>query len=154
MSLALRAFLKAYRWRRIDPVPEARLAKPLSQCRVALITSGGLVPPGVEPFDQDFRGGDFSHRVIPDSVDVQSLEEHHRSDSFDHSGIESDKNLALPLEPLHDLVAEGFVGSSAPRHLSLMGSITAPGRLLKHTAPKITDILLSDEVDVALMVPV
>jgi hypothetical protein len=35
-----------------------------------------------------------------------------------------------------------------------MGSITAPGRLVKHTLPEIADIFAADQVDVALMVPV
>ena len=32
-SLPVRLFMKTYRWRRIDPVPCRRLAKPLGRCR-------------------------------------------------------------------------------------------------------------------------
>ena len=32
-SLPVRLFMKTYRWRRIDPVPCTRLAKPLGRCR-------------------------------------------------------------------------------------------------------------------------
>ncbi len=154
LSFPLRAFLKAYRWRRLDPVPCARLSKPLERCRVALVTSAGLVVPGDPPFDETVKGGDYSHRVIPGDAEVQSLEEHHRSDSFDHSGIEADRNMGLPLERLRELAAAGAIGEVAPRHVSLMGSITAPGRLIKKTAPRVAELLAGDDVDIALLVPV
>ena len=154
LSLSLRAFLKAYRWRTVDPVPVAPLRKPLAECRVALFSSAGFEVPGQEPFIGTVRGGDFSYRVIPADTDVQALEEHHRSDSFSHAGLEADRNMGLPLDRLHELAADGVIGTVAPRHISVMGSITAPGRYLKNTLPDAAEILASDEVDVALMVPV
>ncbi len=42
----------------------------------------------------------------------------------------------------------------APRHLSFMGSVTAPGRLVRDTAPRAAELLVEDRVDVALLVPV
>lgn len=154
LDLKLRLFMRTYRWRRLDPMRAAHRARPLAQCRVAVVSSAGLVAPGDEPFNQQVRGGDWSWRVIPRDVDVQSLEEHHRSDSFDHSGIATDRNLAMPLDRLHELAAAGTIGEPAPRHASLMGSITAPGRLQRHTIPEIVEALQADHVDVALMVPV
>jgi len=154
LSLSLRAFLKAYRWRTINPIPVACLSQPLSQCRVAVVSSAGFVVPGDAPFDQSVRGGDFSFRVIPADTDLQALEEHHRSDSFSHAGLEADRNMGLPLDRLHELATEGIIGEVAPRHISLMGSITAPGRFVKHTLPEVADLLIEDHVEVALMVPV
>ena len=154
LKLSLRIFMKAYRWRVIDPVPAAAMTKPITECRVALVSSAGFVVPGDPPFDERVRGGDFSHRVIPANTDVQALEEHHRSDVFDHTGIRTDPNIALPLDRLHEMVAAGEIGSVAPRQISLMGCITAPGRLIRQTLPVLGDLLQEDEVDVALMVPV
>jgi D-proline reductase (dithiol) PrdB len=154
LKLAYRVFVRTYRWRVIDPVPVASLAGAISSCRVALVSSAGLVEPGDLPFDDDVRGGDFSHRIIRSEVDVQSLEEHHRSDAFDHAGIAADRNLGMPLDRLHELARAGEIGSVAPRHISLMGSITAPGRLVRHTLPAVAGLLEADGVDVALMVPV
>lgn len=131
-------------------VPE----RPLSRCRVALVSSAGLVPPGAAPFDPAVRGGDFSYRVVPRGSDLRSLTDAHRSDSFDHRGIADDPNLALPLDRLEELQARGRIGEVAPRHLSFMGSITAPARLVRSSAPEAASILASDAVDVALLVPV
>jgi D-proline reductase (dithiol) PrdB len=154
LPLWLRATLKAYPWRRIDPVPLAPLRKPIAESRVALVTTAGLVPAGQAPFDEGIKGGDCSCRVISADTDVSTLGEFHRSESFDHSGINEDRNVAFPLDRLRELARAGEIAEVAPRHLSFMGSITAPGRLMKRTAPEAGDLLVEDQVDIALLVPV
>jgi D-proline reductase (dithiol) PrdB len=153
-SLAVRLFLKAYPWRRIEPTPWTPLKRPLNECRLALVSSAGLVVPGQTPFDEELRGGDYSFREIPDDASVGGLMEYHRSESFDHSGLQKDANLVFPLDRVHELVTRRRIGASNRRHLSFMGSITAPGRLTKETAPAAARLLVEDEVDVALLVPV
>jgi D-proline reductase (dithiol) PrdB len=154
LKFSLRAFARTYPWRKVDPIPVARLAQPVDRCRVGLVSTAGLVLPGEVPFDCGIRGGDFSYRVIPSDSEVLPLEEHHRSDAFDHAGLEADRNMGLPLDRLHELAAAGEIGEVAPRHVSLMGSITAPGRLVRHTLPTIVDLFVEDQVDVVLLVPV
>ena len=153
-SLSVRAFLRAYRWRRIDPVPWAPLEKPLAECRLALVSSAGFVLRDQQPFDESVRGGDVSFRRIPNDVDVSGLVDTHRSESFDHTGLCRDPNVAFPLDRVRELAESGRVGSLARTHLSFMGSITAPGRLVRDTAPEAASSLVRDSVDVALLVPV
>ena len=153
-SFAVRAFLKTYRWRRIDPVPWAPLRKPLSEANVAVVTTAGLVMPDQERFDDHVKGGDSSVRVIPSEADVSSLIDTHRSETFDHSGIREDPNLAFPLDRLHEMKRDGRIGRVNHRHLSFMGSITAPGRLIRDSAPEAAELLVADGVDVVLLVPV
>ena len=150
----LRAVLHTYPWRRIDPVPCARLRRPLADCTVAVVSTAGLVPIGAPPFSAKVRGGDFSYRLIGGDVDLRTLADFHRSRAFDHRGIERDRNVALPLDRLREMAADGVIGRVAPRHLSFMGSITAPGRLTQRSAPAAADTLVDDAVDVALLVPV
>ncbi len=153
-SLTVRLFLKAYSWRRIDPVPWTPLRKPLAQCRLALVSSAGFVAPGQPPFDESFRGGDPSFREIASDIDVSTLTEYHRSESFDHSGLLKDPNLAFPIDRVRELAQAGRIGSVNRRHLSFMGSITATGRLTTQTAPEAVKRLVQDQVDVALLLPV
>jgi D-proline reductase (dithiol) PrdB len=153
-SLPVRLFLKAYRWRRIDPVPWSPLRKPLGKCRVALVSSAAFVLPGQPPFDESQRGGDPSFRWIPADAELSTLVDTHRSESFDHSGMRADPNLALPLARLRELAAAGRIGEVNRRHLSFMGSITAPGRLVRESAPEAARELVADGVDAALLVPV
>jgi D-proline reductase (dithiol) PrdB len=153
-SFSVRLFLKGYRWRRLDPVPWAPLRKPLSACRAALVTTAGFVMPDQPRFDESVRGGDFSYREIPDAVDPGCLIESHRSESFDHTGVREDPNLAFPLDRLRELARDGRIGPVNRRHFSFMGSITAPGRLTRQTAPEVARRLAADGVDIVLLTPV
>jgi D-proline reductase (dithiol) PrdB len=154
LSLGVRLFLKAYPWRRIDPVPWTPLRKPLNQCRLALVSSAGFVLPGQPPFDPSIRGGDPSFREIRSDADVSLLIESHRSQSFDHSGLRRDPNVAFPIDRIRELADQGRIGSVNRRHLSFMGSITAPGRFISRSAPEAARRLVEDGVDAALLVPV
>lgn len=153
-SFKVRLFLKTYKWRRIDPVPWTPLHKPLSECSVSLVSSAGLVLPDQEPFDKEMRGGDPHHRLIPGDTDVTTLVDSHRSEAFDHGGMEEDRNLVFPLDRLRELASNGRIGAVSDLHLSTMGSITAPGRLIKETAPEAVRQLTEGDVDVALLFPV
>ena len=152
--LKYRIFLKAYRWRRIDPVPWAPLKKSVAQSRLVLVSSAGIVTSEQKPFDNSIRGGDPSIREIPSDVDVSTLIETHRSDAFDHTGIRQDPNLAFPADRLRELSAAGIIGSLNHRYLSIMGSLTAPGRLIKRTIPQVVPKLVEDRIDIALLIPV
>jgi len=152
--LKYRLFLRAYPWRRIDPVPWTPLKKPLKNSRLVLVSSAGLVTADQEPFDDSIRGGDPSFREIPFDADVATLLETHRSDAFDHTGIRQDPNLAFPADRLREMAAAGLIGSLNHRYLSMMGSITAPGRLIKKTIPQVVPKLIEDQVDIALLIPV
>ena len=154
LKFAYQVFMKAYPYRKIDWRPGARLAKPLSEARVAVVTTAAFFRPDQTPFDTTIRGGDYSYRVIPADTDFGRLEIAHRSDAFDIRGITSDKNLALPLDRLKSLAEQGVIGAVAPRHFSFMGSIAAPGRLIAQTAPEVAEILLKDVADAVLLTPV
>jgi D-proline reductase (dithiol) PrdB len=149
-----RALIATYRWRRVDPVPVATLARRVDESQVALVTTAGLVPPGAAPFDLDRLGGDPTFRTLEASIAPADLRIVHRSTAFDREAVERDVNVAYPIERLGALAASGVVGSVAPRHLSFMGSITAPGRLRRETAVAAADLLVADAVDIALLSPV
>jgi D-proline reductase (dithiol) PrdB len=92
-------------------------------------------------------------RVIPASADVRTLLNTHRSESFDPRGINEDPNIALPLDRMRELVQEGTIREISPRVASVMGSITAPGRFIRETAPAIARMLAEDRADAAVLVP-
>lgn len=154
LPLSLRLFLKTYRWRRIDPVPSASMARPLAQATVALVTTAGLTAPGQQPFDDSIKGGDWSFREIGAGVDVQTLVDSHRSGSFDHAGVRSDPNLAFPIDRLRELAEMEVIGRVNRRHFSFMGSLTAPARMTANSAPAVADALEADGVDAVLLVPI
>ncbi|MDX1583889.1 MAG: glycine/sarcosine/betaine reductase selenoprotein B family protein [Thermoanaerobaculia bacterium] len=148
-----RLFVRTYRWHRIDPTPFTPLEKPLDQARIALVSTAGLSLPG-KPFDETVRGGDFSFREIPASVDPGRLIGSHRSDAWDQSGADRDANVAFPIDRIRELRTSGTIGEVNHRHLSFMGSITAPARLLRTTAPAAAQLFVDDRVDAVLLIPV
>ncbi len=161
LPLKYRLLLLAYRYRTLDPVPWTELARPLRECRVALVTTAAFYTPVQEPFDQKQRGGDVSYRVIPTRTPeggahpvLESLVVGHRSSAFDATGISRDVNLALPVEPLLELERRAVVGRLHEEALSFMGSITAPRRLEKSTAPDAARRLADSGVDVVILTPV
>lgn len=154
LSLKDQIFVRSYRWRRIDPVPWAPLQKPLSESRLGIVSSAGLSVPGQEKFNPKHKGGDPTFREIPSTVEVQDLVENHRSQSWNHRAVGQDKNLAIPIDRAKELVEVGRIGSLSDRHLSVMGSITAPGRFLRDHVPQAVDVFVQERVDIALLVPV
>jgi D-proline reductase (dithiol) PrdB len=154
LKLKHRLFLRAYPFRRVDWRPGTHLAKPLNQARIALITTAGFYLPNQPPFDQSYKHDDCSFREIPWGTPVDMLQIGQSSDVFDHSGIEADRNLTLPLDRLEELVEAEIVGDAAPRHFSIMGWLIAPARLISESGPEIAHKLRGDAVDAVLLTPV
>lgn len=156
LILTTRLFMKGYPFARyaIEPGLRASLRRPLHEARVALVTSAGLHTPAQAGFDFSNKRGDTSFREIPNDMDTQSLIESHRSGSFDHAGIEADKNLGLPLDRLRELETRGVIGQLNHRHFSFMGSIVGPRPLIAETAPQVARMLRADGVDAVLLTPV
>jgi D-proline reductase (dithiol) PrdB len=154
LTFKYRFFMRTYKYRSYDWGPGARMTKPLSESRIAVVTTAAFYRPDQTPFDESIKGGDVSYRVIPNDTELSSLREGHRSSAFDHTGVERDKNLALPLDRLRELENQGLIGAINARHFSFMGSVTAPGRLTSKTAPETAALLQEDRVDAVLLTPV
>lgn len=153
IPLWMQLFMRTYPYRK-SPWTKSAPVKPLSESRVALVTTAGLHMKDQPAFDKNIKSGDPSYRWIRGDVAVPELLIAHRSQAFDHSGIESDLNLCFPLDRFRELAAQGIIGNLNERHLSFMGSITAPGKLIKQTAPEAAAQLKEDQVDFAYLVPV
>lgn len=156
MSVYVRLFMKGYPFQRyaIEPVPCMPLPCPLKNARIALVTSAGLHTPTQPGFDHKIKLGDTSLREIAGDVEVASLIESHKSDSFDHAGVEANRNLVFPLDRLREMLEAGEIGSINHRHFSFMGSILNPRKLIDETAPEVARRLRADGVDACLLTPV
>jgi D-proline reductase (dithiol) PrdB len=153
LSLKDRLWYHSYRFRRVEPLPWQPHGPPLGECRVATVTTAGIHRPGDSPFEK-VKGGDYSYRMIPEDTPLPSLACTHPSGAWDRSGVEADRNLALPLDRLRSLAEAGEIGEVAPRHVSFQGSITAPLRLVRQTGPEVARAMVSDGVDLVILTPV
>ena len=121
---------------------------PLSQRRVAIISTAGLQRRG----DRPFMEGTADFRVIPGDIDTGDLRMSHISANFDRTGFQQDLNVIFPLDRLNELADEGVIGSVAGFHYSFMGA-TDP-REMEPTVRHLAGLLKDDAVDAVLMVPV
>ena len=125
-----------------------RPEKPLSESRLALVTTGGVHLPGQPRFDIDDFAGDCSYREI--SAGAEELtwtHAYHRPDEG------SDLNAVFPLWTLRELAKERVVGELNHRHFSFMGAIHDPTRLVEETAPEVAARLVKDRVEAVLLTP-
>ncbi len=137
------------RWR--APIPWAQAEKRLSDCRVALVSSGGIILEGQEPFALEKPGGDCSFRVIPGDAEMNRVRISHLF--YDHGQVNRDPGVMLPLPALRRLAGTGTVSSVAPRHFSFSGGIPDPRELVSDSAPRIASMMIEDGVDLALLTP-
>jgi D-proline reductase (dithiol) PrdB len=122
---------------------------------VAIVSSAGLIVKNEQqPFDSSIKMGDSSFRIIPSNVDCDNLEEHHRSDTFNHTGIQTNPFSVMPIPHLLDLFKEKFIGAVNNRHVSLMGSNVGPKQVVKKTIPELVTLFKEDNVDIVIFIPV
>jgi D-proline reductase (dithiol) PrdB len=139
-----------YRWvENDDPPPWTPLAKPVSDSRLGLIASGGIYVRGQVAFH--YRD-DTSFRIIDTRTPTDALRATHFA--YDLTDARADPNVVFPLETLRRLVDDGVVGELAPNAHTFMGGIYSSRKVRELLAPALTERLLNDEVDLALLVPV
>ncbi len=141
----------AYRWTENAECPYwTPLPGPIEECRVALLTTGGIYLRDVQaPFDPD--RDDLTFREIPKDVDVSRLAISHNS--YDHGDVEKDVNCIFPLERLGQLAREGAIGEFAETAYAIMGRIFRRTALQEELTPQILRSLKDAEVDVLLLTP-
>lgn len=136
-----------------DESPFAPLNKPLSQCRVALVTTGGVHLRNQVPFDMIDPEGDPSFREIPATSEQKDLTITHNY--YDHSDADKDINIVLPIMRLREMADTGEIESVNTRHFSFMGHIIGPhiNTLVHETAPQVAAMLKDDQVDIVILTP-
>ena len=121
------------------------LKKPLSECKVAFITAGGIHRKDQTPFN---TSGDFSYRTISfDSPSDMLMVTH---GGFDNSDINKDVNAMFPIDRLHELVEEGFIGSLPAETYTFMGGGGNVEKFMNETGPEIARKLKEQGVDIVL----
>jgi D-proline reductase (dithiol) PrdB len=132
-----------------DTAPFAPLKAPLSQCRVAIVTTAGLHRRG----DQPFGPGDQTYRVIPSDTRAPDILQSQTSIGFDRAPIMRDINISFPIDRLRELSARGEIGGLAPNCYSFLGAQRDFRRIEAETAPEAARRLRDEGVDVALITP-
>ncbi|MBL4581892.1 MAG: hypothetical protein JKY29_08750 [Gammaproteobacteria bacterium] len=132
-----------YQWAHYEDVPFSRLQKPLSQCKVAVVTTA--MP--------DSKAGREQRQVhscpslpIPSSLYTDELSWHK---TMTHT---NDVASFLPLKQLKRCEDEGLIGELGDRFHSIPTEYSQRNTL-DNDAPKILTRCRQDAVDIAILVP-
>ena len=136
-----------------DDTPWVGLSKPLTECKVALVTSAGLHLRGDKPFNRDDPGGESTYRVIPSDSSPADVVQSHFSIGFDHTGIYRDLNVTFPMDRLRELVEKGEIGCLSNNFYSFMGALRDPSKVVEETGPEVARKMKAEGVDLALLTP-
>ena len=129
----------------------ATTAPPLSEAKVAIVTTAGLRPSG----DVQLWSTVDSSFTVLDAAD-RDVQLSHFSPNFDRSGFAQDINVVYPVDRLRELVDRGVLGSLSDRNVSFMGAqmdATFSG-IVQDSGPRAAQLLLDADVDVVLLTPI
>jgi D-proline reductase (dithiol) PrdB len=118
-------------------VPFTPFDKALSRATVAIVTAAGVHHKDQEPFNIADDLGDLTFRIIGEDVNPSDLMVTHHH--YDHTDADQDINVVFPIDPLRDLLSEGFIGGIARQHIGYMGYTMQLKRMYEETAPKIAE---------------
>jgi len=138
---------------KVGAVPWKSLDKPLSECKVAVVTTAGIHHSHQQPFDMMDANGDPTFRVLDaDTLWDDFMITH---DYYDHSNARKDPNIVLPLDRLKEFVSEGVIGDLARKHYGFMGHVDGEhiSHLVEKSARDVADALKNDQVDLVLLAP-
>ena len=140
-----------YQWTENPSAPLHRLSRPLSECTVSLLTSGGVSQCAMPAFNPDARN---DHRLDAINRDVDAADFQIHDSYYDHRDAERDINCIFPLARLRELAANGEIGRVSDRLWSgFMGRIYNRSRVIEESAPAFARELVADEVDLLIAAP-
>jgi D-proline reductase (dithiol) PrdB len=140
----------AFEYTVFHDTPVTPLKKALKDCKLALLTTGGLHLKTDTPFDTKHREGDCSFRMLPGNVTHQDIMVTH--ESYDHQFINADLNCVFPIDRMKEYVSKGTIHSLSEEHYSFMGHIYVTGPLLENSK-KVGERLKELNVDIAFLTP-
>jgi D-proline reductase (dithiol) PrdB len=138
---------KPYRWVVNETAPWTPLGKPIRECRLALMSSGGIMYRDQPRFHRE----DASYRRIPSDARRDELNIWHFG--YPTADAQADPNCVFPLERLRELEVDGTIGALCDPALSFMGGIYSARTVRNELAPQIVDELKRAHADAFFLVP-
>ena len=84
-----------YQWTINDTAPLHRVSKPLAECRISMLTSGGVSHCTLPGFDPDARN---DHRLDTVPGDVSTVDFNINDSYYNHDDADSDLNCIFPID--------------------------------------------------------
>ncbi|CAN5679358.1 hypothetical protein BH23CHL5_BH23CHL5_12080 [soil metagenome] len=134
-----------------DFSPVNRMGSPLSEARIAIVTTSGAHLPTQESFNVSAKEGDGSFRTFPSDVALAEIVLSHGG--YDTGRASLDKNVVIPLDRLQELADDGLFSDLAPTIYSTMGYVAEPRQFFENTCEQVAQLIALDKPDLVLLVP-
>ena len=128
-----------------DPVPPAPPVRDLTAIKLAVVTTGGIVPPGNPDHLESWRASRWAKYPLEA---VESFTCVHGG--FDNRFIRDDPRRVVPVDALRELEREGRIGSLHPELFVTVGNVE-PVERARRFGREIAAELLAAEVQAALL---
>jgi len=144
---------KPYQWAHFDDVPFTPLAKPLAECRVALVSTGEVEVRGADLSEDENQMGNVGgvYSIPSDTPEDRLFSASHSYDK--HATTLEDVNAFFPSARLHEAVASGRIAGLTDRFIGVYNAYSQR-RTMERDAPEVLKRLREDGADIAVMVPV
>ncbi|MBI3753752.1 MAG: hypothetical protein HY266_06910 [Deltaproteobacteria bacterium] len=138
---------------KVEGIPWAPMARPLKECKIAIVTTAGVHLKTQKPFDMRDTNGDPTYREIPRDVPKAQLMITH--DYYDHRDADKDINIVFPIDRLKEFKETGEIGDVAETNFGFMGHINGGYiyTLLNETAPEAAEKLKAQGTDAVILTP-
>lgn len=135
-----------------DFVTLARLAKPLKEGSVCLVSSCGVHLKSDRPMAVAHPLGDFTFRRVPSYARQEDLIIHQLK--YPHDDADLDINVIFPIKRLQELAGEGTIGGLTKNFFSFIGYNMDPERFEATVAEGIAGAVAEEEqADIVLLAP-
>lgn len=122
------------------------VTKELKDMTVAFVTGAGVHQKDQKRFN---LAGDITWRAVDNKLSAKDLMVTHGG--YDNGDANKDINCMFPIDRMHELEKEGFIGACAPHHIGFMGGGGDIEKFKSITGPEIAKFLKAEKVDAVVM---
>lgn len=133
-----------------DNVEPGKPIKDLSKAKIALVTSGGIVPRGNPDKIEASSASKYGAYNISDVKDLTCETYETAHGGYDPSFANEDADRVLPVDVLREMEEEGKIGKLYDTFFTTVGNGTSVDNSLKY-AEEFTKQLIKDEVDAVIL---
>lgn len=143
-------FVTEYPMPIFDRVPPFVAIKDISKAKVALVTSGGVVPKGNPDHIEASNASHYGEYSIAGMKALSSADSETAHGGYDPTYCNANPNRVLPVDVLRDMEKEGKIGSLHDKYYTTVGNGTAV-KSAKKFAEEIAQKLVNDGVQAVIL---
>ena len=149
-KLAGKEYITEYPMPNFDRVPPNPAVKDITKARIALVTSGGIVPKGNPDHIESSSASHYGKYDIEGVMDLTSETYETAHGGFDPVYANEDADRVLPVDVLRDMEKEGKIGALHRYFYTTVGNGTAVANSVKF-ASEFAQELKADGVDAVIL---